>query len=53
MITSIRKARVDFKTGIFILVLAAIMWGVFAYVRVRDFVPEEFTEPVETPVRTP
>jgi len=25
------------------------MWGVVAYVRIRDFVPEELTEPGQQP----
>ena len=52
MLTRIRNARVDLKTGIIVLVLALLMWAVVAYARIRDFVPEEYTEPVEPPVRT-
>lgn len=49
MLRWIREARLDFKTGVFVLVLAVIIWAVFAYVRVRDFVPPELKEPVEAP----
>lgn len=53
MLKWLREARLDFRTGIFLLVLALIMWGVVTWVRVRDFVPEEFREPeAEAPVRT-
>jgi hypothetical protein len=45
----IREARLDFKTGLFLLVLAVIMWAVVTYVGIRDFVPSELTEPVEAP----
>lgn len=53
VIKTIRNARINLKTGLFILALALLMWAMVVYVRVRDFVPEEFEEPVETPVRTP
>ena len=53
VIRSIRNARVSLKTGLFILALALLLWAMVVYVRVRDFVPEEFKEPVEAPVRTP
>jgi hypothetical protein len=54
MLRWIRKARLDFRTGIIVIILALIVWGVVAWVRVRDFVPEEFKEPrSETPVRVP
>ena len=53
MIKNIRTARVNLKTGLIILGLALLMWAMVVYVGVRDFVPDEFKEPVETPVRTP
>ena len=53
MIKSIRNARISLKTGLFIIALALLMWAVVIYVGVRDFVPEEFKDSVETPVRTP
>lgn len=53
MIGSIRRARVNLKTGLFILALALLLWAIVVYVGVRDFVPDEFKEPVEAPVRTP
>lgn len=49
MLKWIREARLDFKTGIFLLVLAVLMWAVFTYVRIRDLVPPEMTEPLEAP----
>lgn len=36
------------KTGIVIIILTLIVWGVMVYVNIRDFVPEEFTQPRET-----
>ncbi|MGD8320751.1 MAG: hypothetical protein PVJ02_09860 [Gemmatimonadota bacterium] len=53
MLKRIRHARIDMKTGIIILVLALLMWGVVTYVRIRDFVPPELKEPVEAPAHTP
>ena len=52
MLKWIRGARLDLKTGIAIIVVALLVWAVVVYVRVRDFVPEELTHPVEAP-RTP
>lgn len=49
MITRIRGARVNFKTGIVIIALALLVWAAVAYVRIRDFVPEELTHPAEAP----
>ena len=53
MIKNIRGARVNLKTGLVILALALLMWAMVVYVRVRDFVPDEFQDPAETPVQTP
>ena len=52
MLTRIRNARVNLKTGLFILALALLIWAMVVYVRIRDFVPVEFTEPVDTSART-
>ncbi len=49
MIRRIRGIRFDLKTSIVILVLALIMWGVVTYVRIRDFIPAELTEPQRAP----
>ena len=49
MIRRIRDARVDFRTGVVIIALALLVWGVVTYVRVRDLVPDELSEPVEPP----
>lgn len=49
MIRRIRGARVDYRTGILIIALALLVWGVMAYVRMRDLVPEEYTRPVQVP----
>jgi hypothetical protein len=60
MLKWIRGARLDFKTGLVILVLALILWGVVTWARIADFVPEELQEPhspapetPEAPVRVP
>ncbi|HKJ00957.1 MAG TPA: hypothetical protein VJ997_00845 [Longimicrobiales bacterium] len=52
MLKSIRSARISLRTGLFILALALLMWAMVVYVRVRDFVPEEFTQPVDSSART-
>lgn len=52
MLKWIRGARLDMKTGIVVIVLTLLVWAVVVYVQVRDFVPEELTQPVEAP-RTP
>ncbi len=45
MLRWIRNARIDMKTGIIIIALALAVWALVVYVNVRDFVPEEFTQP--------
>lgn len=49
MLEWIRGARVDFRTGLAIIVIALAVWAVVVYVNVRDFVPEELTQPSEVP----
>lgn len=48
MLEWIRGARIDMKTGVFIIVLTLIVWGVVVYVNLQDLVPEEFRTPVDT-----
>jgi hypothetical protein len=48
MLGWIRNARIDMRTGIVVIVLALLVWGVMVYVNVRDFVPEELTQPRES-----
>lgn len=47
MLGWIRDARINLKTGIVIILIALAMWAVVAYVNIRDFVPEELTQPTE------
>ncbi len=47
MLKWIRDTRFDLKTTVIVLVIAGLIWAVFIYVNIRDFVPEELTEPVE------
>lgn len=47
MLRWIRGARINVKTGIVIIALTIAVWAVVVYVNVRDFVPEEFTQPTE------
>lgn len=47
MLGWIRNARIDLKTGIVIIALALTVWALVIYVNLRDFVPEEFTQPTE------
>jgi len=42
----IRGARVGRKTALMVVLLALALWAVVVYVNVRDFVPEELTEPI-------
>ncbi len=49
MLRWLRHARLDLRTGIVIIALAVLVWGVVAYVGIRDFVPEEMTEPARPP----
>ena len=49
MLRWLRNARLDLRTGIVIIALALLVWGVVAYVRIRDFVPEEMTESAQPP----
>jgi len=51
MIRRIRAARVNLRTGILIIALALLVWGVVTYVRIRDFVPAELTDPERDPRR--
>lgn len=48
MLDWIRSARIDARTGIVVIVLALLVWAVVVYVNVRDFVPEELTQPMES-----
>jgi hypothetical protein len=52
MLQRIRSARVNLKTGLLILALALLMWAMVVWAGIRDFVPEELTQPPEAPVRT-
>ncbi|HSW29606.1 MAG TPA: hypothetical protein VLH75_09020 [Longimicrobiales bacterium] len=49
MLRWLRNARLDLRTGIVIIALALLVWGVVTYVRIRDFVPEELAEPARPP----
>jgi hypothetical protein len=49
----IRGARINLKTGLFIIALAIAVWAVVVYVNLRDFVPAEFTQPTEGAPRPP
>ena len=51
MLKWIRDARFDLKTTVIVLVIAGLIWAVFIYVNIRDFVPEELTEPVQERTR--
>jgi len=49
MLEWIRGARINMKTGLVIIALALAVWAVVVYTNLRDFVPEELTQPVEAP----
>ena len=47
MLDWIRNARINMKTGVVIIALALTIWAVVVYVNLRDFVPEELTQPTQ------
>lgn len=49
MIRRIRGVRVSYRTGFVILALAALVWGVVTYVRIRDLVPDDLSQPAQEP----
>lgn len=49
MLDWIRGARINFKTGLVIIAIALAVWAAVVYVNLRDFVPEELTQPTEEP----
>ncbi|HSG07764.1 MAG TPA: hypothetical protein VLA36_05390 [Longimicrobiales bacterium] len=53
MLKRIRNTRINLKTGLLILGLALLMWAMVIYVRIEDFVPPEYSEPVEMPLPDP
>ena len=52
MLGWIRNARIDLKTGLVLIALALAAWAVVIYVNIRDFVPEEFTQPTTEPTQS-
>jgi hypothetical protein len=48
MLDRIRGARVSRRTALIVVLLALAVWAAVVYVNLRDFVPEELTEPVPT-----
>lgn len=49
MLEWIRGARINAKTGLLVIAVALAVWAVVVYVNVRDFVPDELTQPTEDP----
>ena len=49
MLDWIRGKRFDLKTTVIVIAIALVVWALVVYVNLRDFVPEELTEPVEAP----
>jgi hypothetical protein len=45
----VRNARIDLRTGIVVIAIALAVWAVVVYVNLRDFVPEEITQPTQRP----
>ena len=45
MLKMIRDARIDFRTGVVVIVLALAAWAAVVYLNARDMVPAEFREP--------
>lgn len=52
MIRRIQDVRIGYKTGLVIIGIALVVWGLFAYARIKDFVPEELKHPTEGPAAT-
>ena len=46
MLGRLRGARVSRKTAIVVVLLVLAVWAVVVYTNLRDFVPEELTEPI-------
>ena len=54
MLKLIRDARIDFRTGIVVIVLALAAWAAVIYLNARDMIPAEFREaPVESTDEAP
>lgn len=51
MLKWVRGARIDLRTGIVVILVALLAWAIVVYVNVRDFVPDEITQP--NPSRLP
>ena len=49
MLKWIRGARLNFKTGLIIIVLALIAWAFITYMNIKTFVPEELRQEQPTP----
>ena len=47
MLSWIRDARINLKTGLIVIALTLAVWALVVYVNVRDFVPEELTRSIE------
>ncbi len=47
MLGWIRDARINLKTGLVVIAITLAIWAVVVYVNIRDFVPEELTQPIE------
>jgi len=47
VLKSIRDARIGWRTGLVVIAIALAAWAVVVYVNIRDFVPEELTQPTQ------
>ena len=45
MLKWVRNARIDWRIGVLVIGLALAIWAAVVYVNVRDFVPDELTQP--------
>lgn len=46
MLRRIQGARIGRKTALLVIALALVAWAVVVYTNLRDFVPDELTEPI-------
>lgn len=49
MLGWIRGKRFGWKTTLLVIAVALAAWALVVYANLRDFVPEELTEPAEAP----
>ena len=49
MLKMIRDARIDFRTGIVVILVALAAWAAVIYLNAQDMIPPDFREVPEDP----